>query len=118
MSGYGFGCPTCMGSGLIGGYAGQKNQYAALDDAPMTATQRKNLKAALRANFQGPPKKDKATRDAERIIAYEDYIKRGGPKPKAPKARTYTLAEVKALAEPALGRFPPSVRSLIEEYSQ
>ena len=87
-------CPSCEGSGLIGGYKGQKNQYEALDTAMLTAAERKRIKAALRLKFQPPPKKTKETRDRERIEAMKLYVARGGPKAKAEKAPKYSMAEV------------------------
>ena len=111
-SGYGFGygedyeCPHCEGSGLIGGFAGQKDIYAALDAQPMTAAERKKRRAFLfsklasdaektrKANSKLPARRVKAAEQrinaAKRIIAANGVL--------APRAKAKTAEELVAHA--------------------
>lgn len=87
MSGYGFECPHCEGSGLIGGFAGQKSFNAALDDMALSVANRKKYKqAALRLlndeqKIQTKPRKKLTA--ADRVLIAQEVIKRQG----APKAK-------------------------------
>ena len=107
-SGYGFGfeCPHCEGSGLIGGFAGQKDIYAALDAQPMTAADRKKRREFLfgklasdaeknrKANSKLPTQRLKAA--AQRIKAAERLIAAKGVL--APRAKAKTAEELVANA--------------------
>lgn len=107
MSGYGmdFECPHCDGSGLIGGFAGQRSIIQSAADVPMTVAERKKFLAALKKNLgaNDPPRKVRSLED--RVKAAKSYYDRGGvPLPKsASKAKKYTKEEVDALITSYIG---------------
>lgn len=82
MSGYGmdYECPHCDGSGLIGGFAGQKSIYARIDETPYTALERKARKAALfdALASAGEKARRKKKTPAQRLKAAENIVARGG----------------------------------------
>lgn len=87
MSGYGYGmeCPSCDGSGLIGGFAGQKEAYAELANRPLTVAQRKLARKAIinafgtEADKRGPKPMtaERRLKLAQAVVARE-----GAPGPK------------------------------------
>lgn len=93
MSGYGYGfeCPHCEGSGLIGGFAGQREIYGKLDERPLTAAKRKELRAklfdALASSGEKAARGRKKTAE-QRIKAAEAIIKRQGRVVQRQPART------------------------------
>ena len=109
-SGYGFGygedseCPYCEGSGLIGGFAGQKDIYAALDKQSMTAAERKLRRAFLFDKLASD--KEKARKKAGRTPAQREKAARailaakGIPRPRtAAKTAEQLVANAMKLME-------------------
>lgn len=82
MSGYGmdFECPHCEGSGLIGGFAGQKDIYSRINDVPLTAAQRKEQKAAIFAALASDKEKARRVKKtpAQKLAAAQRIIERQG----------------------------------------
>lgn len=107
MSGYGYGygmeCPHCEGSGLIGGFAGQKSFSAALNDLPLKVSDRKKYRQQalelLNAEQKIEMKPRKKLTANDRVEIAREIIKRGGlPKPKirAPVYDTTSVGETLA----------------------
>ena len=93
MSGYGYGfeCPQCEGSGLIGGFAGQRDIYALLDNKPLTTADRKILRAKLFDNLASAGEKAARGRKKtaeQRVKAAEAILARKGVVVQRPPART------------------------------
>lgn len=102
MSGYGYGfeCPHCEGSGLIGGFAGQSDIYAKLDEQSLTGAQRKELKAKLFDALAGDKEKArrKAGRTAEqRVKAAKAILARNGVVVKREKGASAAANMARAL---------------------
>lgn len=102
MSGYGYGleCPSCDGSGLIGGFEGQRSAFGAVNDMKLTKAEREAYKKKLKAVL-GKDDKPRVMSKEKRIAAMQAYIQRGGPKEKKAHAKKYSAEEVLALIEEA-----------------
>lgn len=103
MSGYGYGfeCPHCEGSGLIGGFAGQSDIYRKLDERALTGAQRKELKAKLfdALASEGEKKRRNAKKTAEqRRKAAQRILDRNGEVIKREKGRSAADNMARALA--------------------
>lgn len=75
-----FECPACEGSGLIGGFAGQKDIYASINDVPLTTAQRKAQKAAIFSALASDKEKSRRARKTpeQRLAAAQKIVARAG----------------------------------------
>lgn len=105
MSGYGmdFECPQCDGSGLIGGFAGQRSIIQSAAEVPMTVADRKKFLAALKKNLGAadPPRKVRTLE--QRIADAKAYADSGGKRKPKKVVKKYTEAEVDALVTSYIG---------------
>lgn len=106
MSGYGYGmeCPSCEGSGLIGGFSGQQQFYSLAAKEPMTVAQRKAFIKKIKSTLgkDDVPRFTEAERRERRMASARAFIERGGvPKPTkvyGPK-QSFTAEQVRQMID-------------------
>ena len=99
MSGYGFDedeCPHCDGSGLIGGFSGQRAFFKEAQGIPLTVAERKALRTQVRRKMGDVIKPRKVMTLDQRLANYAAYVERKGPKPKS-VIKKFTKPEVEAI---------------------